>query len=202
MPDATLAILAGGRGSRMGGTKDRLTVAGRPILLHLLDRLAFDGPTLLVTSPRHPTPVAWERFDRVVFDDPAGDGPLAGVAAAVAAANTPFTCVLSVDMPGVGPGQLQWLIDSLRARPTVAGLLGRRPHSGGAFSVEPFPSGFRSRPAAEAVTAHFEAGGRSMRSLLDLPAFDSSVTPVDWDDTVWANLNEPQDLIRLDVKMG
>ena len=38
MTDVTLAILAGGAGSRMGMPKAELRIGGRPILEHLLDR--------------------------------------------------------------------------------------------------------------------------------------------------------------------
>src|SRR6478609_398221 len=43
----TLAILAGGRGSRMGKPKSHLRLHGRPILEYLLQRLAWPGPKLL-----------------------------------------------------------------------------------------------------------------------------------------------------------
>ena len=49
--DVTLAVLAGGKGERMGMAKDALEIDGRPILRHLLDRARWPGPTLLVTAP-------------------------------------------------------------------------------------------------------------------------------------------------------
>ena len=51
MRDVTLAILAGGEGSRMGYPKGELRLGGRPILPVLLERFAWEGPTLLVTAP-------------------------------------------------------------------------------------------------------------------------------------------------------
>lgn len=211
-PAATLAILAGGRGSRMGGTKDRLAVGGRPILLHLLSQARHDGPTMLVTSPEHPRPIGWDRFDRVAFDPVVGEGPLAGLLAGLKAAATPVVCFLSVDMPGVGAQQLQWLRVALVDRPTVAGLLCRR-HvkevSVGAVepianpsAVEPFPSAFRVALALPILTAHWEADRRSLRSLLDLPSVEPVDVPSDWSADVWANLNRPSDLTKTGVKMG
>lgn len=191
--DLTFAILAGGRGSRMGVAKDRLAVGGLPILAHLLARAAHGGPTLLVASPAHPTPLGCERFDRVVLDPVEGDGPLAGVVAALAAASTPAVYVLSVDMPNVGPSQLGWLRVVLEQRPGTLGLFGRRYDAAGELRVEPFPSIFSSS-AGPRVAAELAAGRRAIHSLLDVPGFAAVDTPVDWPGTVWLNLNRPTDL--------
>ncbi|MDB5911273.1 MAG: hypothetical protein JWP34_5390, partial [Massilia sp.] len=80
--DVTLAILAGGEGSRMGKAKGLLRVGpepGQPILGYLLNRLAWRGPTMLVTAPGRDHPPGWEQFDRELIDPEAGGGPLRGV---------------------------------------------------------------------------------------------------------------------------
>jgi molybdopterin-guanine dinucleotide biosynthesis protein A len=195
MVPTTLAILAGGRGSRMGATKDRLTVAGQPILLHLLGRLAHVGPTLLVTSPEHPEPVGHERFDRIAFDHTVGVGPLAGIIAALEGAGTETVCVLSVDMPNVGAEHVAWLREALADRPAAVGLMCRRTDGVGG-QIEPFPGIFRAA-AAGAVSAHLAAGGRSVHSLLDLPGFEAVTVPAEWPDDVWLNLNRPDDLGKI-----
>ena len=51
MRDVTLAILAGGEGSRMGYPKAELASHGRAILPVLLECFQWEGPTLLVTAP-------------------------------------------------------------------------------------------------------------------------------------------------------
>jgi molybdopterin-guanine dinucleotide biosynthesis protein A len=211
--DTTLAILAGGCGNRMGGTKDQLRIGGRPALLHLLDRIGFAGPTMLVTSPVHPEPLGHERFERVVVDQLTGVGPLAGIIAALSAASTPLVCFLTVDMPNVGPEQVRWLVSGWHdlefmavaspARredqgyaymtvPPISGLFCRR-HHGTELVIEPFPCIIRAI-AAPTVEAHLRAGHRSMRSLLQVPGFVAVDTPVDWPASVWLNLNEPRDL--------
>ena len=43
LSDVTLAILAGGAGSRMGMPKGQLILNGRPILEYLLDHLDWPG---------------------------------------------------------------------------------------------------------------------------------------------------------------
>ena len=177
----------------MGATKDRLAVGGRPILVHLLEQVGHAGPTLLVTSPALPKPAGCERFDRVAFDLVEGAGPLAGIAAALAAATTPAVCVLSVDMPNVGPAQLVWLREALDAQPDVLGVLCRRGDGSGTPRIEPFPSVFRAS-AAPLIAAELSAGRRALHTLLDLPWFVATDTPGSWPASVWLNLNRPADL--------
>ena len=50
LSNVTLAILAGGEGSRMGKPKGHLEIAGKPILAYLLDQIGWPGPTMLVTA--------------------------------------------------------------------------------------------------------------------------------------------------------
>jgi molybdopterin-guanine dinucleotide biosynthesis protein A len=211
--DTTLAILAGGRGNRMGGTKDQLRIGGRPALLHLLDQIGFAGPTMLVTSPAHPEPLGHERFERVVVDQLTNVGPLAGIIAALSAASTPLVCFLTVDMPNVGPEQVRWLVSGWHGHvrmalasparredhgheymtvPPLSALFCRR-HHGTELVIEPFPSIVRAS-AAPAVADHLRAGHRSVRSLLQVPGFVAVDTPVDWPASAWLNLNEPRDL--------
>src|SRR3954469_12653277 len=106
MTDVTLAILAGGEGSRMGRPKGLLRVHGRPVLEYLLERFDWPGPTLLVTAPGRERPPACELFSCEVQDPVAGLGPLRGILTALESARTPLVVVTSVDMPGVGREQL------------------------------------------------------------------------------------------------
>lgn len=195
--DLTLAVLAGGRGSRMGVAKDRLLIDGRPILAHLLDRAGYAGSTLLVTSAARPQPLAAERFDRVAIDLIDDAGPLAGIATALAAATTPTVCVLSVDMPNVGAEQVGFLRGAMNAAGgDVLGLLCRRRDGSGVERIEPFPSVFRASAAA-LVAAELAAGRRSLCSLLDLPAIAAIDVPNSWPGSVWPNLNRPTDLEQI-----
>src|SRR5436190_1357328 len=95
----TLAVLAGGAGSRMGRPKGMLEINGRPILAYLLDRIDWPGPTMLVTAPGRENPPGAERFDSEVSDDVEGEGPLRGVYTAITHATTPVVVVIGVDMP-------------------------------------------------------------------------------------------------------
>ena len=182
--DVTLAVLAGGRGARMGRPKGLLTVGGRPVLAHLLDRLAWPGPTLLVTAPGREHPPAWDRFDREATDPTADQGPLRGVLTAVESATTPVVVIVTVDMPGVTPAAVAWMVGQLG---DGRGLLLDR---GG--QIEPFP--LVVRPAlAEAIRARLAAGRRSVHGLSAEPGVTVRPAPADWPASAWANLNTPAD---------
>jgi molybdopterin-guanine dinucleotide biosynthesis protein A len=188
LSQATLAVLAGGEGRRMGRPKGKLVLHGRPILHLLLDTFQWPGPTLLVTAPGREHPPGWERFTTEVVDPQAGQGPLRGILTALEHAASDLVVLAAVDMPGVRSEQIGWLVDALRQRPQLNGLLiDRRSH------VEPFPSVFRAAALA-AVRDRFVAGERSVRGLLREATFGSIVAPETWPADVWRNLNRPEDL--------
>ena len=203
LSDVTLAILAGGEGSRMGKPKAELQIAGEPILAYLLNRFAWPGPTLLVTAPARGKPPAAGRFDREAMDAVAGEGPLRGVLTALEACNTQYLFITTVDMPGIGRTQAEWFLHQLAARdasdlklqisnlesnpsPRPAGVMCRRNGR-----VEPFPSAFHATAAAS-IRERMSAGERSVHSLAGTIC-DALPCP-DWPPDVWTNLNRPEDL--------
>ena len=189
--DVTLAVLAGGEGSRMGKPKGLLRLHGRPVLEYLLDRFEWEGPTLLVTGPGRERPPGWERFSREVQDPVAGLGPLRGILTALEAAQTPLVVVTSVDMPGVGREQLDWLVSRIDAQPAVLGAMCQRDR--GRPLIEPFPSIFRAE-AAPVVLGQLTTRQRALHALADLPEFVLAHVPREWPASVWTNLNTPDDL--------
>jgi len=194
LSDCTLAVLAGGRGSRMGRAKGLLTVGGRPILAHLLDRLAWPGPTLLVTAPGRERPPAWERFDAEAVDPVADEGPLRGVLTALDAAATPWLAVTTVDMPGVFRQQFEWLAGQLPGH--GHGVMCDRP-AGDRRQVEPFPLLLRTT-AADAVRERLGQHRRSVHALAAEPGFAVVAAPAAWPGSAWVNLNTPGDVAGLE----
>jgi molybdenum cofactor guanylyltransferase len=184
----TLAVLAGGSGSRMGAPKSQLRLGGRPILDGLLDRFAWRGPTMLVTAPGNERPPGAGRFGAEVTDVRPGEGPLRGVLTALEHATTDVVAVVTVDMPGVGPAEVGWLIQRLDA---VAVMCSR--DVGGAASVEPFPLVIRTA-ARDAVSRRLGAGNRSVYSLREEVGVRVVPAPAGWPARVWTNLNRPEDL--------
>jgi molybdopterin-guanine dinucleotide biosynthesis protein A len=193
LPDrCTLALLAGGQGTRMGQPKADLKLGGQPILSWLLARFHWPGPTLLVTAPGRQHPPGCEEFDAEAIDPVADLGPLRGVLTALETVTTDLTLVTTVDMPGIDREQLDWLLAQMNARPGIAGLMTQRPIEG-RQQIEPFPAIFRSA-AAPLVRNHLEKGRRSVHRLTTEPAILAIEAQAEWDDRVWTNLNFPGDV--------
>lgn len=98
MPTVDLLVLAGGRGARLGGRdKAALTVAGRPLLDRVLDAAPVLGGRVVVVGDT----VVPDGVLRTLEDPPDG-GPVAGIAAGLAAlgAGAPWVAVVAVDQPG------------------------------------------------------------------------------------------------------
>ena len=188
--DVTLAVLAGGAGSRMGRPKSLLTVGGRPILEHLIERIDWPGPTMLVTAPGRQRPPGAERFGREVSDDVEGEGPLRGAYTALTHATTRVVVLIGVDMPAVLRDDLEWFVAELAARPGAAGVMGSR---GGA--IEPLPCALRPALALGVVSDCLASGRRSLQGLAkdqDVKVADAGGLP----DRVWVNVNTPAEWER------
>jgi molybdopterin-guanine dinucleotide biosynthesis protein A len=186
----TLAVLAGGAGSRMGRPKALLRVDGRPILADLFDRFAWPGPTLLVTAPGRERPPGADRFGREVADPQAGLGPLRGVLTALEQFQTPLLVVTALDMPGVGRTQVEWLAEQLHDASQLQGLMTERMIATGP-QREPLPLALRAE-AKSVVAGHLAAGRRSLRGLASEATFAVVPAPP-WPESVWSNLNTPAD---------
>lgn len=96
----TGAILAGGRGQRMGGVdKGLVEIAGRPLVAWTMDALAPQvGPLLINANRSHQ---AYAAFGVPVLADrhTGFQGPLAGLHAALSAAATPYVAIAPCDTP-------------------------------------------------------------------------------------------------------
>jgi molybdopterin-guanine dinucleotide biosynthesis protein A len=104
-------LLAGGRGSRMGGVhKPALVVAGSTLLDRALTAVA-DASEVVVVGPESATarPVVWTR------EQPPGGGPVAALAAGLDLVTAPVTAVLAADLVGVTADTVARLRAAVRA---------------------------------------------------------------------------------------
>ena len=100
----TAVILAGGRGSRMGGAdKGLVAVGGRPMVEHVLAAVEPQAAAVLINANR--SAERYARYGHPVVADRLGgfQGPLAGMASALAAATTEHVLVVPCDSPLVTP---------------------------------------------------------------------------------------------------
>ena len=114
---ALVAVLAGGKGTRLGGAKAQVPLAGRPLISYPL-LAARDAGLQAVVVAKQGTPLP--RIDEeVVIEPDAPSHPLCGVLAALAfarrrsgeGADDSLTAVLTVgcDMPFLTGALLAWL---------------------------------------------------------------------------------------------
>lgn len=151
-------VLAGGRSSRFGRDKLAEPVRGRPLLGHAIDAVrGLTAEVVVVVAPG--TDPAVRDGVRIVHDERAFEGPLAGVAAGLAATDAEIVVVVAGDMPTVMPSVLRRLVACLTTTAADAAVLEvgeDRP---------PIPMAVR-RSAASAVAATLLASGeRRLRAL-------------------------------------
>jgi molybdenum cofactor guanylyltransferase len=118
MTAVTGLVLAGGQGSRMGGVDKGLApFRGRPMVAHVLERLAPQVDEILVNANRNPE--AYAAFGhRVVADEiPGFAGPLAGFERGLAHARGELVATVPCDSPFLPPD----LVPRLRAALESAG---------------------------------------------------------------------------------
>ncbi len=196
MKDVMLAIIAGGAGTRMGGPKHRLQIRGRAILVDLLERMAWEGPTMLVVGNQGERVEGAERVDAVVADAVAGEGPLRGVLTAVDLATTEMVVAVPIDMVRLGGEQVRWVAQ--HGMELGAACLMLRRTEGGLVRIEPFP-GFYMRPIAGMMRARLGAGRRSLMGLTEENGVRVVDAPGEWGSDVWMNVNTLRDATAMDA---
>ena len=113
LPPCSILLLAGGRGSRMGGRdKGLLEWHGQPLIAHLHALVRPLTDDLIISCNRNHERYA-AHANRLVSDaESSFPGPLAGIRAALGIARHPWLLVLPCDTPGLDAT----LIQALRQR--------------------------------------------------------------------------------------
>ena len=191
-PNATLAIIAGGKGSRLQGIpKGLLALDGRTLLSRLLDLRPFFADALLVTN----APEVYAQYGvRSVRDVVSDRGAPGGVHAALVHARTDWIVAIACDMPFVSAEVTQLLLRSrTEARDVICFEVAGRP--------EPLLAAYRSSIAGvwgRALTAEpsFRELFRHFRTHL---VSDSELRQVDPGMRAIASVNTPEDLARFGI---
>jgi molybdenum cofactor guanylyltransferase len=186
------AVLAGGASRRMGRDKATLAVGGVALAAGVLAAAArVADPVVLVAPEGHPA----RGLGAPVVTDP-GEGPLAALAAALAALEADHVLVLATDHPGLVVDLLAHLAALAPRGEAVACRRGPR--------LEPLVAVYRRAPALAAARARL-AGPAAGRSLLGLLAdLDTVVVEEpDWraldpGGRSFVDLDDPDDLAAWD----
>lgn len=125
--DITGLILAGGRGTRMGGVDKGLqNYQGIPMAMHALLRLAPQVGQIMINANRNLS--AYESMGAPVWPDTLTDfaGPLAGFAAGMERCDTPYLMTVPCDTPRFPEDLAAQLAQALQARQADIAMVATR----------------------------------------------------------------------------
>ncbi len=196
-------IVAGGSSQRMGSDKRRLRLWGEcgPLLLeHMAARATRVSDDVIVVLN---DPEAWSGLPtRLVCDEVEQGGPLAGIAAGLAACHHEYALVLACDIPLVQEALINALLTY--PRPYDA-LMPLRPDNGARaprnrLAAEPLLAVYR-RTCLPTIRACLARGARALVDPLEL--LDTRyLTPDVWrqydpQGLSFVNVNRPDDVARV-----
>ncbi len=188
-------VVAGGRGSRLGGSElgDKAVVelAGRPLVEHVLAAVA-GARVIICVAGNLPDSLAGNPLR--CAEQPLGAGPLAAVAAGVQHVSAPLVALVAADTPFIGEA-----LDELRtaiATGTADAVMlidgdGRRHYLAAIW---------RTGSLRRALHALGVVEGTSMRSLYDLPHLDV-VMVADTNDATF-DVDTPDDLAAAEQRLA
>lgn len=109
------AVLAGGRGERMGGAdKGLLPFQGRALVDHVLDRVRPQAGSVVISANRNQERYLMRGLPVVADGTEGHQGPLAGMVAIMDAVKAPWYLFVPCDTPALPADLLQRLIDVQR----------------------------------------------------------------------------------------
>ena len=178
------AVLVGGRSTRMGEDKSRLTFGGTALATRIAGSLAGLFEDVMLVGGDPPPEAPGRRV-------PDGDGPpcaLRGLVAALEAAKTERLLVVATDLPFASPAL--WL--ALLAAPAAEAVVAA-PASG----PQPLCAVYRVTPVLERARERLAANRLALRGLLDtLDVFAleaDTLAALDPSGRALMNLNTPED---------
>ncbi|MBK5110308.1 MAG: molybdenum cofactor guanylyltransferase [Thermoleophilia bacterium] len=190
--EAIVAVLAGGRASRLGGAKATAELAGRPLIEYPLSAADQAGlATIVVAKADSPLPP----IDReIVIEPDLPRHPLAGVVAALEVGRDRPVLVLGCDLPLIGPELLRWLAG--QSGPVVVPLAEGH--------LQPLAALYRPE-----ILPALRAGLEAAVSLKDLVVSldprivgEEELAPFGDPAEMFANVNTPEDLRRVTALLG
>jgi molybdenum cofactor guanylyltransferase len=159
--DVTGVILAGGRGSRMGGVDKGLqNFRGIPLALHTLLRLAPQVGEVMINANRNLS--AYESFGVPVWPDVLADypGPLAGFLTGLERCETDFLLTVPCDTPLFPQDLVTRLAESLEREDAEIAMAAAREEDG-QVRTQPVFSLMR-RELMESLVRFTHGGGRKI----------------------------------------
>ena len=147
-------VLAGGKGSRMGGVDKGLQpLRGKPMVEWVLARFAPQVGEIVINANQNLA--TYEKYGHHVVSDAIGGfaGPLAGLHAGLNAAKHPLVVTVPCDSPFLPTDLVQRLSASLKGNDLAVAKTGAQPHP--VFAL-------MKRDVRESLEAFLASGGRKI----------------------------------------
>jgi molybdopterin-guanine dinucleotide biosynthesis protein A len=156
-------ILAGGFSRRLGQDKGLIDLAGKPLILHVVDRVSeLVDETVVVVGSR----VQKEKFEslsghkaNVVADKHEAQSPLVGALTGFESAKGEYSLLLPCDTPFISSQIAQFLLDTCVNKGAV---IPRWPNG----YIEPLQAAYQTKLALTAAKEAFEQGKLDLRSMI------------------------------------
>jgi molybdopterin-guanine dinucleotide biosynthesis protein A len=196
MLQKSAAILAGGFSRRFGKDKGLVALAGKPLILHVIDRVSkvVDEVLVIVSSKDQKNKfetILGEKANLVIDKDDS-QSPLVGAITGFESAKGEYLLLLPCDTPLISTQILQFLLDMCTNRSAAI----PRWTSG---YIEPLQAVYHTKSALTAAKMALAQGNMNMRSMIDnLRGVRYVSTMVleqlEPDLLTFFNVNTPQDL--------
>lgn len=160
----SVVILAGGSSSRIGQQKGLLLLAGKPLIIHVLDAVhGIVGEKIIVVSSKAQA----KKFGKIVGSDvrvaiDTGDldGPLVGALNGFKHVRGEYSLLLPCDIPLASTQILSYLLEICKGKNAV---VPRWPNG----YLEPLQAVYRTKPAIEAAEKTLSQGKLKIHSMID-----------------------------------
>mgnify|MGYP006272774449 CR=1 FL=1 len=193
-------VLAGGYSTRFEGADKALaTVDGRPMLARVVDRLAGVVDRVVVSCRADQRPAFEAALGAVdgtpvefVLDPEPDGGPLAGLAASLAAVESTYTAVVACDMPFIDPDFVSVLFERAAGHDAAVPELDDG-------HLQPTQAVYRADALRAVATRRLAADRRSLHGALD--DLDTVVIPASTvaANTDWRSLRDVNSRADLDA---
>jgi molybdopterin-guanine dinucleotide biosynthesis protein A len=196
MLQKSAVILAGGFSRRFGRDKGLVVLAGKPLILHVIDRVSkvVDEVLVVVSSEeqKNKFEAILEEKANLVVDKDDSQSPLVGAITGFETANAEYSLLLPCDTPLVSTQTVQFLLDMCTNR---SAAIPRWPSG----YIEPLQAVYRTESALTAAKTALKQGKMNMRSMIEnLRGVRYVSTMVleqlEPDLLTFFNVNTPQDL--------
>jgi molybdenum cofactor guanylyltransferase len=187
MHDMTIAVLAGGRSTRMGQNKSFVEVHGVPMIERVLDSVSPLGrPIMLITADSE----VYAHYSLPMFADVIPhQGALGGLYTALYYSTTPYILCVACDMPFLNTDVLRYLLGHRHEANAVVA------HINGLW--QPFPGIYHRcllPSLKESLDKHQSQMQRVLNHMSVYPVSSKEILHIDPGLRTFTNINNPNEL--------